>query len=175
MWPCGVLSRMSTVMLTSKEINQVKLVASYGLTQEQIADCLDISDRTLRERFLTDERAASAYKGGRSKGIREVSKTVFRKAIEGNVACAFFYLKTRSGAEWIYKRWREGKARRIGLIAPTPADARDVMIEGESGILNVGFPDERPTYFPSKRRLVWPDGAQATIFSGYEPDQEIGR
>ena len=82
--------------------------------------------------------------------------------------------KTRSGAEWIYKRWREGKARRIGLIAPTPADARDVMIEGESGILNVGFPDERPTYFPSKRRLVWPDGAQATIFSGHEPDQARG-
>ena len=82
--------------------------------------------------------------------------------------------KTRAGAEWIYQRWRAKKARRIGLIAPTPADARDVMIEGESGILNVGFPDERPAYEPSKRRLTWPDGAVATVFSAYDPDQARG-
>jgi len=87
--------------------------------------------------------------------------------------------KTRSGAEWIYHRWREGLMRRAALIAPTPADARDVMIEGESGILHVGYVAERPLYEPSKRRLTWPrDGgtepATATIFSGYEPDQLRG-
>lgn len=87
--------------------------------------------------------------------------------------------KTRSGAEWVYERWREGNARRIALIAPTPADARDVMIEGESGILKLGYPEERPLYEPSKRRLTWPrdqgaEPAVATIFSGYEPDQLRG-
>lgn len=82
--------------------------------------------------------------------------------------------KTRTGAEWIYDRWRRGKAQRIALIANTPADARDVMIEGESGIMSVGYPHERPAYEPSKRRLTWPNGALATIFSAYEPDQLRG-
>lgn len=84
------------------------------------------------------------------------------------------YGKTRTGAEWIRKRWKAGLARRMAFIAPTPADARDVMVEGESGILAISPPQERPIYEPSKRRLTWPDGAIATIFSAYEPDQLRG-
>jgi phage terminase large subunit-like protein len=82
--------------------------------------------------------------------------------------------KTRSGAEWIRERVETGGARRIAFIAPTPADARDVMIEGQSGILAVSPPWCRPEYQPSKRRIVWPNGAQATVYSGYEPDQLRG-
>lgn len=87
--------------------------------------------------------------------------------------------KTRTGTEWITQRWRDGQARRIALIAPTPADARDVMIEGESGLLHTGHPNERPAYEPSKRRLTWPrDGgaepAIATVYSGFDPEQLRG-
>ncbi|HVS06047.1 MAG TPA: hypothetical protein VHK65_07750, partial [Candidatus Dormibacteraeota bacterium] len=39
--------------------------------------------------------------------------------------------KTRTGAEWVRDQIRSGK-RRIALVAPTAADARDVMVEGES-------------------------------------------
>lgn len=82
--------------------------------------------------------------------------------------------KTRSGAEWVRERVEQGIAHRIALVAPTPADARDVMIEGQSGILAVSPPWNRPEYQPSKRRIVWPNGAQATVYSGYEPDQLRG-
>ena len=82
--------------------------------------------------------------------------------------------KTRTGAEWIRERVKQGAARWIALIAKNPADARDVMIEGPAGILRVSPPDERPRYEPSKRRLVWKNGAQATVFSAYEPDQLRG-
>lgn len=71
----------------------------------------------------------------------------------------------------------ERGARRVGLIAPTAADARDVMVEGPSGILSVSWkndPAGRPTYEPSKRRITWENGAVATLFSAEEPDRLRG-
>lgn len=62
-----------------------------------------------------------------------------------------------------------GKARRISLVAATAADARDVMAEGESGVLAVCPPWNRPDYEPSKRRITWKNGAVATLFSADEP------
>src|SRR5712671_2833908 len=56
--------------------------------------------------------------------------------------------KTRTGAEWVRAQIKAGK-RRIALVAPTAADARDVMVEGESGILSVFPSRERPKYRPA--------------------------
>lgn len=82
--------------------------------------------------------------------------------------------KSRTGAEWVSEKARHGVYGRLALVAETAADARDVMIEGESGILNVGPQDQRPRYEPSKRRLTWPNGAMATAYSAEEPDQLRG-
>jgi phage terminase large subunit-like protein len=81
---------------------------------------------------------------------------------------------TRVGAEWVRARVERGGARRIALVARTAADARDVMIEGESGLLAVCPPWNRPIYEPSKRRLTWPNGAIAIAYSGDKPDQLRG-
>ena len=81
--------------------------------------------------------------------------------------------KTRTGVEFVRELVRDGY-KRIALVGPTPADARDVMVEGESGILNVLPSWERPEYEPSKRRLTFPNGAIATIYSGFKPDQLRG-
>lgn len=78
--------------------------------------------------------------------------------------------KTRSGAEWIRSLVESGKANRIALVASNAADARDVMVEGESGLLAVCPPWNAPKYEPSKRRLTWPNGAIATLYSAEEPD-----
>jgi predicted phage terminase large subunit-like protein len=89
--------------------------------------------------------------------------------------------KTRSGAEGVREWIETGRCRRVALIAPTAADARDVMIEGASGILAVCPPSNRPTFEPSKRRLTWPDnrslrsaGAIATVYSAEEADRLRG-
>lgn len=82
--------------------------------------------------------------------------------------------KTRSGAEWIQERVETGQARRIHLIAPTAADARDVMLEGPAGLLSVASSGMRPTYLPSLRKVEWPNGAQALLFSSDEPDRLRG-
>lgn len=82
--------------------------------------------------------------------------------------------KTRSGAEYVNEKVKDGKARRVALIGPTAADVRDVMVEGESGILACSPPKFRPDYEPSKRRLTWPNSAIATLYSAEEPDRLRG-
>jgi phage terminase large subunit-like protein len=82
--------------------------------------------------------------------------------------------KTRTLAEWVCEQVASGQASRIALVAATAADARDVLVEGESGILAVAPPWFRPIYEPSKRRLTWPNGATATTFSAEEPDRLRG-
>ncbi len=82
--------------------------------------------------------------------------------------------KTRTGAELIRARAIALAARRLALVAPTAGDARDIMVEGESGILAISPPWERPRYEPSKRRLTWPNGAIATLFSADEPERLRG-
>jgi phage terminase large subunit-like protein len=82
--------------------------------------------------------------------------------------------KTRAGSEWVCDRVRRGVGRRIALIGPTAADVRDVMVEGESGILAVSPAWDRPIYEPSKRRVTWSNGAVASLFSADEPDRLRG-
>jgi len=78
--------------------------------------------------------------------------------------------KTRCGAEFVRFHVENGLASRIALIAEDAGDARDVMIEGESGILAISHPKMRPVFQPSKRRLEWPNGAIATIYSDNDPE-----
>jgi len=81
--------------------------------------------------------------------------------------------KTRAGAEWVQEQIDSG-CRRIALVGATAADVRDVMVEGESGILATARPGMRPTYEPSRRRLTWPNGAIATTYSAEEPERLRG-
>ena len=91
--------------------------------------------------------------------------------------------KTRAGAEWIRASVASSgdgepandnrfthKARAIALVAETYADAREVMIEGPSGIRAVTPEHLRPSYEASRRRLVWENGAVAYAFSAEDPD-----
>lgn len=82
--------------------------------------------------------------------------------------------KSRTGAEWVRSQAESGAARRIALVAATSADVRDVLVEGESGLLAIAPPHARPVYEPSKRRLTWPNGVIATTYSADEPDRLRG-
>ena len=82
--------------------------------------------------------------------------------------------KTRVGAETTIEYVRSGTAGRCALVGETAADVRDVMIEGDSGILRSSPRDFRPIYEPSKRKLTWPNGAIAQCYNATEPDQLRG-
>ncbi len=84
--------------------------------------------------------------------------------------------KTRAGAEWVRAQVEgsgptdPGPANRVALIGETIDQAREVMVFGESGILACSPPDRRPDWEASRKRLVWPNGAIAQVFSASEPE-----
>lgn len=80
--------------------------------------------------------------------------------------------KTRCAAEWV--RQISTHTGRIALVAPTAADARDTMVEGESGLIAVFPPHQRPLYEPSKRRVTLHNGARCYLYSGEEPERLRG-
>ncbi len=82
--------------------------------------------------------------------------------------------KTRTGAEWVRAFAEATPGARIALVAASLHEARQVMVEGESGLLAIAPDAQRPEYESSLRRLTWPNGAVATLYSAAEPDSLRG-
>ena len=79
--------------------------------------------------------------------------------------------KTRAGSEWIYRLASGKPGARIALVGATIHEARNVMVEGVSGLLRVAkLRGGRLTWEPSLGRLRWPNGSEAQLFSGENPD-----
>jgi phage terminase large subunit-like protein len=84
--------------------------------------------------------------------------------------------KTRAGAEWVRAQVEgarpldTGRALHVALVGETFDQAREVMVFGESGILACSPPDRRPDWEAGRKRLVWPNGAVAQLFSAHDPD-----
>ena len=83
--------------------------------------------------------------------------------------------KTRAGAEWVRAQVESGRVGRIALVARTPAEIRETMIHGPSGLLSICPPWAKPEYEHTNKKLTWPNGATAFIYSSYEPDQLRGQ
>jgi phage terminase large subunit-like protein len=88
--------------------------------------------------------------------------------------------KTRAGAEWV-RGAIEGRARyapkpcgHLALVGETFADAREVMVEGVSGLRAIAPPWDRPRYEATRKRLVWDNGAVAQLFSAEDPESLRG-
>jgi hypothetical protein len=88
--------------------------------------------------------------------------------------------KTRAGAEWVRamvegdRPGDPGQASRVALVGETIDQAREIMVMGESGILACSPPDRRPHWEATRKRLVWPNGAVAQVFSAHEPEAMRG-
>lgn len=82
------------------EINlaEVERLAGQGLTDQQIADSLGISRRTLANRKKDSAQIAQAIKRGKAKGIETVTNALFHKITkERNTTAIIFYLKAQAG------------------------------------------------------------------------------
>ncbi|MEH6660770.1 MAG: terminase family protein [Parasphingorhabdus sp.] len=78
--------------------------------------------------------------------------------------------KTRAGAEWVRQIAEGDGSARFALVGANYAETRTVMVEGESGLLSIAPPDQRPAWEPSLKRLTWENGAQAHLYSAAEPE-----
>ncbi|HEX8660903.1 MAG TPA: terminase family protein, partial [Brevundimonas sp.] len=65
------------------------------------------------------------------------------------------------------------KGGRIALVGPTIRDARTVMVEGPSGVLNLPF-RMGATFASSLRQVTFPGGAVGLLFSAEEPERLRG-
>lgn len=82
--------------------------------------------------------------------------------------------KTKCSTESARLLIDSGQAKRIAIACRTPADARDVLIEGPSGFMNIYPPWQRPNYEPSKSRITFHNGAVGYIYSSESPDKARG-
>ncbi len=84
--------------------------------------------------------------------------------------------KTRAGAEWVRSMVEGagpldvGTCKRVALVGETIDQVREVMVFGESGILACSPPDRRPLWEAGRKRLVWPNGAVATVHTAHDPE-----
>jgi phage terminase large subunit-like protein len=90
--------------------------------------------------------------------------------------------KTRAGVEWVRHQVKSGK-KRIAAVAPTNSDIRRVMVEGESGFLNVCWKGDKtyrggklgyPNWSPTNRTLTWENGAKVEFYSAEDPERLRG-
>lgn len=82
--------------------------------------------------------------------------------------------KTRASAETFIHAVQYGGYRYPNIAGATAEDARDIMIDGESGILSCAPDNFRPEYIPSSKKLLWPNGVVSHIYYGSEPDKARG-
>jgi phage terminase large subunit-like protein len=88
--------------------------------------------------------------------------------------------KTRAGAEWVRAMvhgmppWTGRAHGRVALVGETIHDAREVMVEGESGLLRTSPLEQRPEWIPTRRLLQWPNGAVGQVFSADDPESLRG-
>ncbi|KHK92382.1 DNA-packaging protein [Novosphingobium malaysiense] len=78
--------------------------------------------------------------------------------------------KTRAGAEWARAVADADPQARIAFVGASLPEVRAVMVEGESGLLGVCPLRHRPEFEPSLRRISWPNGAQALLYSAGDPE-----
>lgn len=80
--------------------------------------------------------------------------------------------KTRTFAEFTNIEVFEGRAHRIALIAQNEEACLDVLVHGESGLISTSPPWFKARY--ELGRVIWPNGAQAFIYSPEAPDAIFG-
>lgn len=90
--------------------------------------------------------------------------------------------KTRAGAEWVRHRIKKGD-KIVHCVAPTKGDVRRVMVEGDSGLLNVCWKGDKtyrgkhigfPVWSPTNNTLTWENGSKAVFFSAEDPERLRG-
>jgi phage terminase large subunit-like protein len=80
--------------------------------------------------------------------------------------------KSRANAEFVHGEAASGDAMRIALVCQNEDRCIEVMVEGESGLVAVS-----PPWFKARfeaGRVIWPNGAQAFIYTPERPGDIFG-
>lgn len=89
------------------DLQKVEDLAAQGLTFEQIATCLGISDKTIYRRKGESSEVSEAIKRGRERGVALAASQLQNLIAQGNLGAVIFYLKAKGG--WTEKQVIEQK------------------------------------------------------------------
>ena len=157
----------------SQKDSQKKNILSYGTSRKVILqDFKGILLKTLSLMYKKMLQRAKSYDW--SVNARSAQKLPEGEWRTWLIMAGRGFGKTRTGAEAVRQWIDSGKCKHVALVAKSLKEARHVMVEGESGLLSVYPENQRPQYYASKRLIVWPHGAKATLYSGDVPDQFRG-
>jgi DNA-binding CsgD family transcriptional regulator len=107
------------------DFNKIEELASYGLTQEQIAHNIGIHPSTLSKHKGSNCQLSEAIKRGAAIGIKQIANALFQSAMNGNVTAQIFFLKNRAPAEW-YDRKEQSTYGDIRIVI----DEQDAALAG---------------------------------------------
>jgi hypothetical protein len=79
------------------DIKEVEHLAGIGLTNEEIAEALDISNATLYRRKLDTESFERAIARGKAKTKRDIGNKTYMMAMDGNAAMLKWFEQSRFG------------------------------------------------------------------------------
>lgn len=120
------------------DLQKVEQYSALGLSQEHIAQCLGISERTLRNRKKESSEFAEAIKRGKAKGIALVTSKLMEQVKEGNTTAMIFFLKTQAG-------WKEARAVELTGRDGAPIETKTQVVEltnGQKAVLDKVLDDE---------------------------------
>lgn len=88
---------MATKPTIEIDLSKVEALAANGLTQEQIALALGISEGTLYSRKRSNKDFEEAIKRGKAKGVAVVTNKLMESIKNGNMTGMIFFLKCQAG------------------------------------------------------------------------------
>ena len=91
------MARPITIEITDKMLGQIETLAGYGLTLAQIAAVIGVSESLLMKKRVDEDRINTALDAGRAKAQGRVGKSLFERAVDGDVAAIRWYEMTRAG------------------------------------------------------------------------------
>lgn len=87
------------VRIDEVNLEQVEIIASLGLIDEEIAIILGISERTLNY-WKKNPEFLQSLKRGKLKADFQIAKSLYEKAKAGDTTAMIFWLKNRQPERW---------------------------------------------------------------------------
>ena len=103
----------SRFIVTPRILARVEALARKGLSMEQIARVLGVTDRTIYTHKKINAQFAQAIKNGQAKGVANVSNALYKAAMKGNITAQIFFLKNRDIDAWKDRQYIDETRRNV--------------------------------------------------------------
>ena len=94
------MPKRSRIQITEEKIQRTGKLAGLGLSNDQIAECLDMSRSSFYKCLQKNGDFRDSLERGRSKAMMEISNALYESARAGNVKAQIYFLRCRDPQNW---------------------------------------------------------------------------